>query len=264
MNEEITAYYLTNFWGYGNWDSDYWFVGMEEGGGNDLQLVVNKIDSFFQNGYSHEHLIDNYHFQVNLVGEPHNKEALRFLGPRPNNRPVALQNYWAKMIKILLHLNLLNSNNSAIRNYQKDHWGRIHNNDYFAKHAVIELFPLPSQNTNEWNYSEWTNHFENNFCPPLLDREGYFMTISNNRITLLQNKIREYQPRLVVFSGLTHQNYYDQIVGCNNWELLDQIKCYFQKVNNTLFVKTNHPNTWGIGHAYWNIVSDEILQRLNS
>jgi hypothetical protein len=62
MDEFNTAYYLLNFWGYGNWDSDFWFIGLEEGGGSDLGLINAKINGFHAAAYSHEALSDNYQF----------------------------------------------------------------------------------------------------------------------------------------------------------------------------------------------------------
>lgn len=142
LNEEYTDYYMKNFYGYGNWKSDYWFIGMEEGGGNLLGLVNNKIESFYNNKCTHEELIDNYDFQINLVGCPWNEEAIKYLGPRPKSKPVKLQSYWAKKIKILLDINGYKTDNETIRNFQEKNWGRIKIDE--MRHAVIELLPLPS------------------------------------------------------------------------------------------------------------------------
>lgn len=262
MNEEYTAYYLDNFYGYGNWNSNFWFIGMEEGGGNLQNLVNNKINSFYLSGYSHDTLIDNYHFQINCVGHPWNEEAIKFLGPRPNNKPVKLQRYWAKKIKILLHCHGQNSDNTTIRNYQANNWGRI--NLEPMQHAIIELLPLPSPGTNDWFYDEWTANFTGVHCPQLVSRDFYRQHIINNRIDLLINKINQYNPRLIVFSGSSYNDYYNAISGTNDWEILnfDNFNCEFTEVDNTLFVKVLATNTRGITNEYWNLVSNEIFVRL--
>ena len=264
MNEEYTAYYLDNFFGYGNWQSNFWFIGMEEGGGNSLNLVNNKINSFFFNGNSHLALVDNYDFQINCVGHPWNEEAIKFLGPRPQNRQVKLQSYWAKKIKILLHCHGLNTDNTTIRNFQSNNWGRIHLEQ--MQHAIIELLPLPSPGIKEWFYDEWTFHFTGFYSPQLTNRAIYTQHIINNRINLLIDKINTYSPRLIVLSGSSYDYYYNTISGSTDWEVLnfDSFNCSFTEVDNTLFVKVLAANTRGITNEYWNLVSNEISLRLNN
>lgn len=260
LNEERTAYYIDNFFGYGNWDSDFWFVGMEEGGGNVLNLVRNKVDAFFNDGESHLALVDNYDFQVNKVGSPWNNEALRFLGPRPNNQPVSLQNYWSKKIKILLGVNNLPINNESIRQYQSNHWGRIHPEQYSLKHAVIELMPLPSPGTGLWYYTNWTSHFTGNHCPPLATRQHYYSLTRTRRVNMFKNKVNELKPKLVVLSGAGHDNEYNAIAGTHNWrtKIFDNFSCHFFHNDSTLFVKTMAPNTRGLTNTYWEEVTFEI------
>lgn len=264
MNEERTAYYLNNFFGYGNWNSDFWFVGMEEGGGDILQLVNNKIDSFYNNHYSQESLIDNYHFQINCVGRPCNEEAIKFLGPRPNNQPVRLQMYWSKKIRILLGINGLETTTNSIRLFQTEHWGRIHNLDYTYRHAVVELLPLPSPSRGEWQYLNWTEHFTGVYCPFLQTRQVYYNHIMASRVEMLISKINEYKPRLIILSGAQNDIEYNLIAEIINWENFnyDGFNCHFQTVNNTLFVKTMAPNTWGLTTNYWELVINEISNRL--
>ena len=91
ISELHMANYLSNFWGYGNWNSNFWFIGMEEGGGKNFQLVLSKIKSFYEKKFNHHNLVDNYEFQINCIKSPWNSESLVFLGPRPNNKPVKLQ-----------------------------------------------------------------------------------------------------------------------------------------------------------------------------
>jgi hypothetical protein len=262
MNEEYTAYYLNNFFGYGNWQSNFWFIGMEEGGGHSENLVINKINSFFLNHKSHLALVDNYDFQITCVGQPWNEEAIKFLGPRPNNKPVKLQSYWAKKIKILLHCHGQNTDNESIRNFQANNWGRI--NLEQMQHAIIELLPLPSPGTDDWFYDEWTAHFTGAHCPQLENRIFYKEHIINDRISLLIHKINQFNPRVIVLSGYSYNDYYNTISGTNDWEILNfnNFNCAFTKVNYTLFVKVLAPNTRGLTNEYWNLVSNEISERL--
>ena len=262
MNEQFTAYYLNNFFGYGLWQSDFWFVGMEEGGGNSLNLVVNKINAFCNNGDSHISLVDNYEFQINSVGHPWNEESLKYLGPRPGGRRVNLQGYWSKKIKILLQIHGLNADNNAIRNYQENSWGRIHIEQ--MKHAVIELLPLPSPGIGTWFYDQWTSHFSGEHCPPLRNRTLYRDLVINARIDLLKEKIRQYRPKLIVFSGSLYDTYFNEISGVSFWDVLsfDGFNCSFGMFDETLYVKVLAANTRGITNEYWNLVASEISLRL--
>ena len=39
LEPNVLEAYISNYYGYGNWQSDIWFVGMEEGGGKSLEEV---------------------------------------------------------------------------------------------------------------------------------------------------------------------------------------------------------------------------------
>lgn len=268
MNEERTAHYLTNFFGYGNWDSDFWFVGMEEGGGSEYNLVNNKIDAFSLNNEDHSRLVDNYDFQVHKVGAPYNNEALQFLGPRPDGRKVQLQSYWSKMIRVLLGFNAMEIDNESIREFQRMHWGRIHDNEFSLKHAIVEMMPLPSPGTGDWNYLDWTSHFTGTSCPVLRSRREYYSLLREDRVDLLKNKIAEHNPKFVLFNGFGHSELYDEITDNIAWEVkyFDGFRAYIGQRADTLFVKTYQPNarpkingvTRGITNQYW----DELISFL--
>ena len=50
FNDSLLADYMGGFWGYGNLSGDYWFVGMEEGGGDSFEEVNQRISQWNKRG----------------------------------------------------------------------------------------------------------------------------------------------------------------------------------------------------------------------
>jgi hypothetical protein len=57
LNKEILQNRLERFWGFGRYESQYWFVGMEEAGGKELQEISKRLATWEKLGSSE--LIDN-------------------------------------------------------------------------------------------------------------------------------------------------------------------------------------------------------------
>ena len=43
FDDTLLADFAQTFYGYGDYNGDYWFVGMEEGGGDSFQYIENCI-----------------------------------------------------------------------------------------------------------------------------------------------------------------------------------------------------------------------------
>jgi len=43
FDDNLLASYMNSFWGYGNPNANYWFVGIEEGGGASFEEINQKI-----------------------------------------------------------------------------------------------------------------------------------------------------------------------------------------------------------------------------
>ena len=56
LNDEILEKYIQSFFGYGNLNSDYWFVSLEEGGNNSEEDIQKRLNL---------HLLD-YQIRLNL------------------------------------------------------------------------------------------------------------------------------------------------------------------------------------------------------
>ena len=48
LNDKTLESYIHNFYGYGNPRAPYWFIGMEEGGGEDIQNIERRVGKIGQ------------------------------------------------------------------------------------------------------------------------------------------------------------------------------------------------------------------------
>jgi len=46
LNDNILENFINTFYGSGNYKGDYWFVGMEECGGNYLERVLKRLENW--------------------------------------------------------------------------------------------------------------------------------------------------------------------------------------------------------------------------
>ncbi len=254
-------YYIENFYGYGNWDSPYYFIGMEEGGGSDYNLVNEKIENYYyfgvdrgNNFFIKEKLIDNYGFQIFMMPEALREIQFFRLNPLPN-----LQSTWKPSIKMLMTYNDLTVNDDEMRLFQRLHFG---SNQTPYKHALIDLLPLPSPGLKDWNYRQWVDNANGIF---LDTRDNYRNNYIGLRIKHICKKISDNKPKLVVFYGTGYINYYNQIINCinNSLNFIDleintpndtgRAKYSIQKWDNssTVFIICSHPTSTGLTNEFW-------------
>jgi hypothetical protein len=234
---------LYNFWGLGRFESDYWFVGMEEGGGNSLDEVSKRLqvlEDFGTNG-----LVDNcvYHTKIGY-------DFQRFFEGK-----IKLQFTWAKLIRTFLVMRNPNTRYTPdyIKDFQANKWGRSDSDN-----CLIEIFPLPSPSAYMWNYDKWSD------MPILKDRNSYKTALRKPRVDSLICKIDFYKPRLVLMYGMSDEylGIWSEISRINFGEATKKIiyknkfiHCGFYK--ETLFVVTYQPNAvWS--NAYWDCVGLKI------
>src|SRR5713226_7016665 len=88
FDDQLLTAFINHFYGYGNYDAKYWFVGMEEGGGNDFTEIVKRINAWDSRGRKELEDVAEYHKAIGIT---------RLFDERPR-----LQTTWNKMIRILL------------------------------------------------------------------------------------------------------------------------------------------------------------------
>ena len=170
-----------NWFGYGDWDAKYWFIGMEPGGDDDHA----SYESWERLGG--ESLIDckAHHDDSNA----HNHfRATRW---HENGIP-PIQNTWGPLIRVLLSYESKPYSDADVAVYQRDHWGR--NGD---KTAVLELSALHARS---------------------LDVPVERTKFRDERIVEIKRRLEIHRPKFALFYGTSYRTYYARIAGAFNRE----------------------------------------------
>jgi hypothetical protein len=170
--------YADTFYGYGHYGAPFWFVGMEEGGGDVIERVHARLRAWDTRGG--QELEDLKPFS-RAFGE-----GRWFDGPRPRLQPT-----WSRLIRILLAAEGRDLSRESVRRYQAEQLGRSAGDT-----ALLELLPLPSPSAGQWNYGDWSP------LPQLVTRPLYRQYYSSRRADYLRGKREERRPVAVLYYSL--------------------------------------------------------------
>lgn len=229
--------YMNNFFGFGNWNSDIWFVGIEEGGGNSKEEVNLRLESWLN---SKKDLLDNYEHHKNIG-------ILQFFDKK------VLQPTWRKLIRLKLSYEGITADNDLIRDIQSNNWGLI-----TSDNALLDLFPLPSPSNSKWFYNEWSH------LPYLKNRKEYYDFVIDYRVKYIRDKIEKHKPKVIVFYSLSMINYWNKIAEddlTKNSNKVEIGNSYIRilKKNDTYFVVTPQPASISASsNEFWDMVGLEI------
>lgn len=196
LNPEILESFMRGFFGYGNLKAPLWFVGMEEGGGNSLKEVHNRMRAWNRRGRKAIEDAAAFHIQIKM-GNLFRKTDNRRSGPK-------IQGTWRRLILVVLSCRRDEALNNkirlreAVREFQKTNFGRKG-----SCTAALELFPLPSPTRRTWNYGSgegsptrrWTT------LPYLRTRSIYENCVIDYRIRGLQKLIAKHKPKCIILYG---------------------------------------------------------------
>ena len=216
---------MNTFYGSGNYSGDYWFVGMEEGGGNTFDRVVKRLNTWQKLGK--EELVDIYDFHLGITY------------PEYFTDPVKLQRTWMQYARIVLASKGQAADVDHIRTYQRDVLGRK-----TSETCLLELLPLPSPSTGVWNYNLWSN------LAYLGNRKSYLKYCIPWRCKHIHSRIRRHHPMLVVFFGKGYLRFWQQIAG-NDVGFRDVDNFLIGKFSGTIFIIAKHPAARGITNTYF-------------
>jgi len=214
MNDEIETM-ARDFYGFGNWNAPYWFIGPEPGGSN------NEVRAKAFKELGCDGLCDckRFHEEIEVLDWHHNRNY--YGTPK-------LQSTWRRLILLLMaYLNEYADNyfpdDEKLRIYQRDHWGRSNGDS-----CVIELAGLSSKNEAE---STHTNRDIN---------QKYLV----GRISKIRNRMQSSSKtlQLVVVYGKAGQKDWTQAK--MQWEKITGHALEFKhavKSDNTVYVFTPHP-----------------------
>ncbi len=238
FNDELIEKRVDTFYGYGNYQGNYWFIGMEEAGG-DFKDINNRINTWSNRGKQEIEDLAEYHIDIGW-GES-------FLPGAKLDVPV-----WRSIIRILLSAKGKESIDiENVRKYQINELGRKN-----QETCLLELLPLPSPSITHWIYSQ---HSQLTF---LSSRKKYENHCVEKRINHISYRIKEYQPKTVVFYGIFYEDYWRKIADV---EFSPTPEGFFiGKNSQTVFVIAKHPVAFGVTNEYFHnigksIAGDEFL-----
>jgi len=234
--DQLLGEFIHSFFGYGNFDGEYWFVGMEEGGGNSLEEIKKRLLVWAKRGKRELEDVADYHIQLGLD---------YLFSERPKLQPT-----WSKLIRVYLVSKGESPTIEEVRSFQRDILGRLGGDT-----CLLELLPLPSPSTGEWLYDYF------NDISYLKNRDAYKRVILRQRISSLKECIDKYKPKVVVFYSFGYREYWRRIASVE----FEKQKVGFEVGTNleTSFVITKHPAAIGVTNDYFNAVGRFIYDSIS-
>jgi hypothetical protein len=204
--------FASGFYGYGDFDSPLWFIGMEEGGGTSAEEVTNRIRAWQQRGC----------MPLEDVAEYHNA----FL--KHGYSSITKQNTWSALSRIQLAYNFGPKSGISVR----DHWQQQLGRKGSAT-CIMELNPLPSPSIDTWKYPEFTD------MPFLASRIAYNARYRADRIASIKDMLVQHTPKTVIFYGKKYESFWVEVAG----SALKTEQLHSRVVKDgTTFVSMHHPN----------------------
>ncbi len=227
LDPEIVEAFMHGFYGYGDYDADVWFVGMEEGLGSTDEIRPH-LETWRERG--ERELEDLRDFQLTKGNNKH------FTGAR------TLQRTWKGLGRMMLG-GTTPASVDQVRAFQAERLGR-HGGD----NSVIELMPLPASSVAHWPYPDLVD------LPQLETRERYRDEVMPWRMEHLRARVREYRPKAVVFYGMSPISYVD------SWRAIAAVDLEERSIRghrvllghdaHTRFIVTKHMVAHGISNDF--------------
>lgn len=206
--QKLVTDFMDTFYGYGNFQGRYWFVGMEEGCGKDWDThVVPRFKTWEARGRNDLEDARDYHFTL----------AIREFWEETNGRPIKIQYTWRGLIKALLTAKGATISRENIAHLQSTSFGRTGSDT-----CLLELLPLPSPNVRAFAYNrladkEKYSHFQSRKvyrAHMLTERKEGAVP---DRKTGIRNLIFNHKPRHVVFYGTSYRPEWTSLVNNAEW-----------------------------------------------
>lgn len=266
LDDKLLENYIHNFFGHGNLDSNFWFISIEEGGGNTEKELQNRLTVWKKRGCKQVEDCKSFHLEFgkgDWFGEP---TKYQLIGNKPQK--VSIQSTWKMYIRLFFYASnnrkFIESKeqNEIIRRYQRDNFGKS-NGDM----CIMELRPLPSKNLSTWLYKDFSN------LPFLKSKERYEEYVDNFRIKDLKNKIEKYKPKFIIFLSRSKimVPIWSKIISETIKENPELGFLYARK-NDTYYFITEHAvaksyikngqRVMGLGNDYFNKIG-EFISRIN-
>lgn len=243
FDDLVLEQFSNTFYGYGNYISDYWFIGLEQGGGVSFEEIQQRLQVWVANG-KHE-LEDAAHYHQSIG-----------YGYLFDHEKPKLQATWAKLIRTIYGTQgKMDKDVTAkeIAAYQAKSFLRVNSNS-----CSIELLPLPSPSMNEWLYAQYSG------LDYLQSRAAYREQFAEQRAKAIRQKIAIYRPKLVLFYGVQPEylTWWKEIAASEftTKTITGKFTADFALKGRTVFVISRHPVATGLTSEYWHQLGQAIAE----
>ncbi|MFP4296953.1 MAG: hypothetical protein ACLFT0_03735 [Spirulinaceae cyanobacterium] len=234
FDDELLTEFADSFFGYGSYCGKYWFVGMEEGGGDSFTDINHRLNVWNERGKQELEDLAMYHQRLG---------AGCFFNDKPK-----LQRTWHKLIRIYLSAKGEDVSTTRVREFQKSTLGRKESDI-----ALLELLPLPSPSTKHWFYAQ---HSE---LSHLAARDIYHNYYALKRATHIKQRVKHHKPKVVVFYGKGYKEWW-QAIADNELHEEKELGILKGRSRFTLFIVTKHPVAMGVTNNYFQEIGQAIAQ----
>ena len=241
LDDHLLQQFMHTFYGYGNYDAPFWFVGMEEGGRDTVPYINRRLRLWAERGKRELEDLAEWH----LAEGPHR----HFTGRPP------LQPTWNRLMRILLTAKGESPTISALRTYQKEKLGRTG-----GESCLVELFPLPAKSTGSWFYGEHSR------LPQLANRKRYRQALAPQRVRHLRSRLLVHRPQHVIFysTNARYRRWWQKIARTDFQQISDKPgddpPLYQGHDGHTTFIICRHPVSVGITNDYFHRIGRILRQ----
>lgn len=224
---------IKNFWGYGDFKSDIWFVGMEEGYNQDNESLLKRLEAT-----AGKEIFDIYDDMK------HDNAHMKWFEEGSKTQAT-----YRRLIYLLLYLqNKKEPTLEEIRQFQIKQFGRKKSN-----HAVLELMPLPAKSISvkDWVYKEAK-------LEGLNTRKEYLKIYKPKRVARLRELINKYKPKIVIFYSLTYLEDWKETIPVPLQKVANT-KLYIAKDHDTLYAVVPHSTSFGISTNDWKKIAESLI-----
>lgn len=230
IDDALLQRYMETFVGFGSYEADFWFVGMEQGGGRDLEEMQRRLVAWKRQECEEVVDFSKYHDDI---------DESRWMGANARIQPTL-----GKMIRIALAARGQAVTPAAVREYQTKRFARTG-----GETLIAELFPLPSRSIGHWIYSELQS------LPHLKTRESYRMALRDRRMSLLRERIDRYRPHAVILFGWSYCDEWRSLLRTDMAELNEPAPGILRgQRGDTTCIVCRHPTSFGAKNAYFEAI----------
>jgi hypothetical protein len=231
----LTNERIKNFWGYGDLESDVWFVGMEEGCDGSIPKLIKRFGATSSG--------EVFDICDDMQGDADHMAWFKDGAPT--------QATYRKLIYLLLYFQTHKEPSlDDIREYQIDHFGRKKNN-----HAVLELMPLPARSLHakDWVYAS-------SGIEGLSSRREYLKKYKPERTKRLRELTQKHKPKLVICYSMVYLEDWMQITDTPFHEVIPK-KLNVAKDDHTVYAVVPHSVAHGMSNDDWKQIAGKIMEQ---